>query len=381
MNQFTSYAQNREDAVLDAYFRDVKKGFYIDIGAHHPIQESVTKNFYKRGWRGINVEPNPHFYNLQLSDRPEDTNVQSGISNKKGKLKLRIYENSGLSTFSDKLKDAYSKSASGDTTTYKDLDVPVTTLKALLSVYSPKHIHFMKIDVEGFEYEVLEGNNWEIYRPEMICIEANHIVHDWRPLLQKHDYEKVWNDGLNDYYLAKESANRKKNFSYAEDMLTERQVIPHHVIDKVTSLVDDAEYDKSENQALRMKTERLKEDNKELQEQVAKERRLRYAARNLVVGVDKAIIAQIERLGKRPANLSETARYHQTDYDFSSAENLLSTIQDADLKAYYSQKEAARPRKLIVYKTVKQTYFVPRHLVAMFFRAVLKLNKPRKSSS
>jgi hypothetical protein len=130
----------------------------------------------------------------------------------------------------------------------------------------------------------------------------------------------------------------------------------------------------------RLKIERLTEENKLLQKQVIMERRLRYAGRNLVVGVDKAILAQIEKL-RGGQNSGSVARYGNAGYDTSSAENLLNTIRQADLASFYSQKKAPRPKKLIAYKTVRNTYFVPRHLVAIFFRAALRLRKATKGKS
>ncbi len=76
----------------------------------------------------------------------------------------------------------------------------------------------MKIDVEGLEYEVLMGNDWKAYRPELICIEANNIVKNWRPHLKSVGYRKFFNDGLNDYY-AEEHSEFLQTFSYPEKVL------------------------------------------------------------------------------------------------------------------------------------------------------------------
>ena len=60
--RFDSYAQNQEDVVLQIALADVDNGFYIDVGAFDPVTDSVTYVFYKRGWHGINVEPQPHYF-------------------------------------------------------------------------------------------------------------------------------------------------------------------------------------------------------------------------------------------------------------------------------------------------------------------------------
>jgi peptide methionine sulfoxide reductase MsrB len=60
-----TYAQNQEDIMLHRALRDVQKGFFIDVGAQHPVVDSVTKFFYDQGWRGINIDPMPQWFNLQ----------------------------------------------------------------------------------------------------------------------------------------------------------------------------------------------------------------------------------------------------------------------------------------------------------------------------
>lgn len=59
-----SYAQNGEDVILNRLFPPEYKGFYVDAGAAHPDVHSVTRHFYERGWRGINIEPLQNFYDL-----------------------------------------------------------------------------------------------------------------------------------------------------------------------------------------------------------------------------------------------------------------------------------------------------------------------------
>jgi FkbM family methyltransferase len=228
-----SYAQNREDLILEGFFGDVEKGFYVDVGANHPIKHSVTKLFYQKGWRGIHIEPNNSLCAMLRFDRPEDTVLNVGVSDKEGALPFTEYANHGLSTFSESMQDEYSHQKSVFTDTFHRYEVPVRPLADLFVEQKVKHIHFMKVDVEGYEYEVLAGNDWKKYHPEMICIESNHIVKDWRPLLAKQGYTLAFNDGLNDYYLAKESQARAKQFSYAKRLLESGEVVTQAVDDKV----------------------------------------------------------------------------------------------------------------------------------------------------
>ena len=224
-NYKTSYAQNHEDVIIEAFFSDVKNGYYVDVGANDPVDDSVTYIFYQNGWTGINIEPNKDLYEKLQQERPRDTNLHIGVSAKKTELVLRQYTNHGLSTFSNKVKEDYTHTSSSKTDKYEDVSVPIDSLAAILKKHTKKHIHFMKIDVEGYEYEVISSNDWAVYRPELLCIEANHIIKDWRPLLEEARYRLVFNDGLNNYYLAEESKDRLKKFDYAAALLLGKPVI------------------------------------------------------------------------------------------------------------------------------------------------------------
>src|SRR5215469_14821774 len=74
MPPMVSHAQNFEDVMLRRALQDIKRGCYVDIGAGDPDLDSVTRWFYEAGWRGINVEPDPRYFEKLAERRPEDTN-------------------------------------------------------------------------------------------------------------------------------------------------------------------------------------------------------------------------------------------------------------------------------------------------------------------
>lgn len=286
-----TYAQNREDIILDNLLKEVSKGFYIDVGAGHPIEDSVTKIFYEKGWTGINFEPIKHIYDLIVEDRPRDINLNVGVSNKKGKLSFREYKNYGMSTFTQGIKDNHFD-LNEFSDSYVDYEVKVETLSSVFENNHVKNINFLKIDVEGLEYEVLEGNNWSKFRPQVLCIESNHIVKDWRTFLEAKGYEKVFNDGINDYYVSVESGLRKK-FSYENTFLGEIRPIDFRVSRVVEKEVFNIEKKVNDlalmNSQLQATVNHLRRENGYLHNQLNLQFSPRFLLKNLLKSTDMYI--------------------------------------------------------------------------------------------
>jgi FkbM family methyltransferase len=217
-----SYAQNFEDLVLAGLLKSVSTGFYADVGANHPELDSVTKIFYDKGWRGINIEPNDELFRLLVDQRPRDINVKAAASSQPGSLTLRIYEGlDGLSTISRETQAAHGASQPGRS--FRDVHVPVVCLADLFSEHRPAgDIHFLKVDVEGLELEVLLGNDWARFRPWVLCLERNLSAARQEAIstyLKALGYRAVFWDGINDFFVADERQAVWDNFSYANDVV------------------------------------------------------------------------------------------------------------------------------------------------------------------
>lgn len=205
-----SYAQNGEDVVLSRAFPAGYRGLYIDVGAADPLNHSVTKHFYDHGWRGINVDPSPGWYALLCSQRPDEVNLQAGVGREEGVLTL--YEgppgHPGGATFSEQQAKAYEAELGRPLDT---VEVPMTTLARICADHVGDHtIDFLKVDAEGFERPVLEGADWDRWRPRVVVVEAtepnrpipNHEA--WEDVLTAAGYRFVLFDGLNRFYVRDE---------------------------------------------------------------------------------------------------------------------------------------------------------------------------------
>ena len=167
-----AYSQDGEDMVLRRLFERQTTGFYVDIGAHHPYRFSNTCYFHRRGWRGINIDPNPDAIAAFDLVRPGDINICVGVSDLSGSLSFHFFNEPALNTF-----DAVLAADRARLPGYRLIDkrsVAVRRLDSLLSEYLPrgKQIDFMSVDVEGMDLHVLRSNDWTRFRPRILLVEA-----------------------------------------------------------------------------------------------------------------------------------------------------------------------------------------------------------------
>jgi len=193
--------------------KHVEHGFYIDVGAQDPVILSVTKAFYDRGWRGVNIEPVPEYFRLLQQHRPQDINLNVAAGAHQGEVVLHEVLHTGLSTVNKAYADRHAE-AGYEVRTYT---VPCTTLDAICAEHGVDTVHFLKIDAEGAEKTVLEGFAFARVRPWIVVIEANEpltqdVSREWEPLIVGKGYGFVYYDGLSRFYLAAERADLRANF-------------------------------------------------------------------------------------------------------------------------------------------------------------------------
>jgi FkbM family methyltransferase len=135
---FVSYAQNFEDVMLWRALKHIEKGLYVDVGAQHPVIDSVSKAFYERGWRGIHIEPVPQYAELLRKDRPDETVLEIALADLDGTLDLSLIPDTGLSTFVDAYAQRHKAEKGYE---YRRIQVPVLTLNSALRFLAGKDVH------------------------------------------------------------------------------------------------------------------------------------------------------------------------------------------------------------------------------------------------
>ena len=197
-----SYAMDGEDTAISVFNKKKDKGFYVDIGAHHPIQRNNTHLLFKKGWEGINIDVNQLSIELFNFLRPNDLNLQIAVSDENGEISLFYQKKFSQLNTTD--KEIAKENFQGN---FQEKKVKCQTIQNILdnSKFKNKKIDFLNIDVEGAELKVLKTLNFAIYNPSLICIEIlgyREMNSQQREIeikkdqiyqfLEKKGYTKVW---------------------------------------------------------------------------------------------------------------------------------------------------------------------------------------------
>ena len=210
-----SYAQHLEDYHLALVFGDKPDGFYIDVGAGHPVADNASCWFYLRGWRGLVVEPQDELCALYERMRPRDIRECCALGRSAGEIEFHVVDRlHGFSSVLPEVADRAGQFGVG----YKTRRVPLKTLASVCASHDIGAIDFLKVDVEGAEGDVLAGGDWTRWRPRVVVCEAlapGSMAENWsawEPDLLARGYEFTLFDGLNRWYVAREATDILQRF-------------------------------------------------------------------------------------------------------------------------------------------------------------------------
>lgn len=174
----TYYSQCQQDKILnEQIFKNNKNGFYVDVGAHHPTRISNTC-FYEKtlNWKGICIEPQEKFYKLLEKER-DCILIKHGVYNKKTTLEFCTAVN-GLTgiveTYEPRHLERIKRESKKDDLSDTFVRLEVDTLESVFDKHNVKIVDYMSLDVEGSEYEVLQGINYNKVKINIIDLEDNY---------------------------------------------------------------------------------------------------------------------------------------------------------------------------------------------------------------
>jgi FkbM family methyltransferase len=187
-------------------------GCYVDVGAYEPTEFSNTRHFYDLGWSGVNIEPIPWRFERIRAARPRDVNLNVGIGSVNGLLPFYEMDPPTLSTFN--AEEAERCVAFPGHRIVAKREIPVRTLRDVLAEHAAgRRIDFLSVDTEGFEEEVIRGNDWDRFRPVALLIEHRRYhptglegstTDRWEPILIQHGYRLAASNPINALYVRAE---------------------------------------------------------------------------------------------------------------------------------------------------------------------------------
>lgn len=168
------YSQEGEDRLLERLIGPKNYGIYVDVGAHHPTFLSNTYYFYKKGWRGINIDAMPNSMKLFDELRPYDINIEKAVSDDNEKCTFYTFSSPELNTFDETKVGTFLNIP--DVELLDKVILQSTTLASILDTHlnklgSQSQIDFLTVDVEGLDLKVMKSNDWDKYRPAFVLAE------------------------------------------------------------------------------------------------------------------------------------------------------------------------------------------------------------------
>ena len=165
-------SQFNEDIYLNSFFKKHYKGRFVDLGCFHPTRDNNTYRFYKKNWRGINVDLNPITIELFDFFRSKDININCAISDKKTSKKMYFVDNlSPLNTLDQNHLKFLKKNFLFKNKDFKEKKIKTENINNILKKHDFNEVDFLNIDLEGLEYEVIKSINFKKFKINLICVE------------------------------------------------------------------------------------------------------------------------------------------------------------------------------------------------------------------
>ena len=170
MGDFT-FSEHGEDILIHRLLLWKKNGFYLDCGAYHPRNMSLTARLRLFGWSGINIDADSRVIDVFNEQNNNSINVNVAISSEPGIVTLRRYEDPVINTISSEQighLDAIENQGGLLTQKLDDIEIECKPLSRILDENHVKTIDFMNIDIEGVELDAIEGFPWAEIEPSVI---------------------------------------------------------------------------------------------------------------------------------------------------------------------------------------------------------------------
>jgi FkbM family methyltransferase len=170
-----SHSQFGEDMIVRTLCASIERGIYVDIGAHHPVYFSNTYYFYRRGWRGLNVDANPGTKRLFDVLRPRDVNVEACVGADAGQtVEFFVFDQPALNTTDPEMARRAQELTGARLLSRRSFQTH--TLAELVERHLPgARVDVLNIDIEGLDEQVLLHHDWTRLRPRVLIFERHGL--------------------------------------------------------------------------------------------------------------------------------------------------------------------------------------------------------------
>jgi FkbM family methyltransferase len=175
-----TFGQCEEDAWFLSFLRErqiqwADSGFYVDLGANHPVVYSATYLLYKAGWSGITVDPIPSLCALHRRLRPRDFCLNAGVGPHCEKRRFWETVPDFFSSFSE--MDTKRAMERRMCTIIRESELPLLTPATILEKSrTGRKVNYLSIDTEGLDGEILRSWPWDRSLPDVVSCEASALM-------------------------------------------------------------------------------------------------------------------------------------------------------------------------------------------------------------
>ncbi|HKR47012.1 MAG TPA: FkbM family methyltransferase [Paraburkholderia sp.] len=211
------YGQCGEDLIVSALLRawsrnqkfDLTGATYLEIGGNHPIATSASYLLNQTfGMRGVIVEANPALVPALQKTRSSDKIIHGAVQTADvDTVSLSVSKLSELSSLDPSFVTDWAAGSVGES---QKISVPALRVNEIIRTYlDGKAPHFLSVDIEGLDLQVLRDLDLKKYRPVVIQAEPSehHIpgnTNEMIAFLSENGYSLVAETPVNLIFTADE---------------------------------------------------------------------------------------------------------------------------------------------------------------------------------
>lgn len=175
------FSQNDEERVILEFFKGVT-GNFLDIGAYNGLELSNTRQLALSGWKGIMLEPAPEPFAAMAElyrGAPNVVLVNAAMSSRNHWVDFHFEKTrQWAGTISP---ECLKKHQIDVRYSFKVMTVTPDQVSELGGSLSMRPFHFVSIDAEWMDFDIVEHSGSMLDLTELLCVEKAGM--EWMPLL------------------------------------------------------------------------------------------------------------------------------------------------------------------------------------------------------